>query len=82
MFRRSAASITICRRAGGHTPNGNILFAASPGFGQSPTHFFEFTSATSSPANSINQVADPVFNASTSVPSSTISSRCRTARYS
>ena len=47
-------------------PNGNILFAASPGFGQSPTHFFEFTSATSSPANSINQVADPVFNASTS----------------
>ena len=47
-------------------PNGNILFAASPGFGNSPTHFFEFTSATSSPANSINQVADPVFNASTS----------------
>jgi Divergent InlB B-repeat domain len=47
-------------------PNGNILFAASPGFGQSPTHFFEFTSATSSPANSINQVADPVVNASTS----------------
>jgi hypothetical protein len=47
-------------------PNGNILFAASPGFGQSPTHFFEFTSATSSPANSINQVADPVFHASTS----------------
>ena len=47
-------------------PNGNILFAASPGFGKSPTHFFEFTSATSSPANSINQVADPVFNASTS----------------
>jgi Divergent InlB B-repeat domain len=40
-------------------PNGNILFAASPGFGLTPTHFFEFTSA-----NAINQVADDVFNAS------------------
>ncbi len=40
-------------------PNGNILFAASPGFGNPPTHFFEFTSA-----NAINQVADDVFNAS------------------
>jgi len=47
-------------------PNGNILFGASPGYGQSPTHFFEFTSATSSPANSISQVADPLFNASSS----------------
>jgi hypothetical protein len=45
-------------------PNGNILFAASPGFNQSPSHFFEFTSATSSPANSINQVSDPILNAS------------------
>ena len=35
-------------------PNGNILFAASPGFGEAPTHFFEFTSA-----NTITQVADP-----------------------
>ncbi|WGJ16423.1 hypothetical protein QEV83_09420 [Methylocapsa sp. D3K7] len=42
-------------------PNGNILFAASPGFGNPPTHFFEFTSA-----NTINQVADDVFFASTS----------------
>jgi hypothetical protein len=47
-------------------PNGNILFAASPGFAHSPTHFFEFTSATSSPANSINQVADPIYFASSS----------------
>ena len=47
-------------------PNGNILFAASPGFSHSPTHFFEFTSATSSPANSINQVADPIFFAGSS----------------
>ncbi|MGH6727934.1 MAG: hypothetical protein ACREB8_15535, partial [Pseudolabrys sp.] len=35
-------------------PNGNILFAASPGYGSSPTHFFEFTSS-----NVINQVSDP-----------------------
>jgi hypothetical protein len=42
-------------------PNGNIFFAASPGFGLAPTHFFEFTSA-----NAINQVADDVFFASTS----------------
>ncbi len=40
-------------------PNGNILFAASSGYGQSPTHFFEFTSA-----NAINQVADTLYNAS------------------
>jgi len=45
-------------------PNGNILFAASPDSGQPPTHFFEFTSARSSPANSISQVADPIFHAS------------------
>jgi Divergent InlB B-repeat domain len=42
-------------------PNGNILFAASPGFGNPPTHFFEFTGA-----NAITQVADDVFFASTS----------------
>jgi hypothetical protein len=47
-------------------PNGNILFAASNGYGKMPTHFFEFTSATSSPANTINQVSDPLFNAGTS----------------
>lgn len=42
-------------------PNGNILFAASAGAYQSPTHFFEFTSA-----NAINQVADTLFFASSS----------------
>jgi hypothetical protein len=42
-------------------PNGNILFAASPGYGNSPTHFFEFTGA-----NAINQVNDTVFFASSS----------------
>ena len=40
-------------------PNGNILFAASPGFGTPPVHFFEFTGA-----NAINQVADDVYNSS------------------
>ena len=37
-------------------PNGNILFAASAGYGGSPTHFFEFTAQ-----NTIQQVADDVF---------------------
>jgi len=46
-------------------PNGNVLFAASPRYGHSPTHFFEFTSATSSPANTIKQVSDPLLGAST-----------------
>ena len=42
-------------------PNGNILFAASSGYGQIPTHFFEFTSK-----NVIKQVADTLFYASSS----------------
>lgn len=42
-------------------PNGNILFAASAGYGNAPTHFFEFTST-----NVINQVADTNFFASSS----------------
>ena len=46
-------------------PDGNILFAASNGYGDPGTHFFEFSSATSSPANSIAQVSDPLENAST-----------------
>ncbi len=37
-------------------PTGNILFAASHGYAQSPTHFFEFTRN-----NKIIQVADPLF---------------------
>lgn len=42
-------------------PDGYILFAASAGFGGQPTHFFEFT-----PNNKIQQVSDPVDNASSS----------------
>jgi len=42
-------------------PNGNILFAASAGYGGQPTHFFEFTTG-----NEINQVSDTVDYASTS----------------
>ena len=39
-------------------PDGNILFAAASGYAvASGTQFFEFTSATSTPANSIKQVA-------------------------
>jgi hypothetical protein len=36
-------------------PDGNILFAASPGYGKPPTHFFEFSTT-----NTIAQVADTV----------------------
>jgi hypothetical protein len=42
-------------------PDGAILFAASSGFGQSPTHFFEF-----SQANTIAQVADTQLHAGSS----------------
>ncbi len=34
-------------------PNGNILFGAETGYGEAPSHFFEFTTL-----NAINQVAD------------------------
>jgi hypothetical protein len=46
-------------------PDGNILFAGSSGYGDPGTHFFEFSSATSTPKNSITQVSDPLENAST-----------------
>ena len=62
----SGSYYTLADAPAAMLPNGNILFAASPGFSHSPTHFFEFTSATSSPANSINQVADPIFFADSS----------------
>ena len=42
-------------------PDGNILFAASPGYGGSPTHFFEF-----SVTDTIAQVTDTVDYASSS----------------
>jgi hypothetical protein len=38
-------------------PDGNILFAASSGFGQAPTHFFEVGAD-----NSITQVSDPLLH--------------------
>ena len=38
-------------------PNGRILFAASSGYGETPTHFFEFD-----PDNVITQVSDPLEN--------------------
>jgi hypothetical protein len=41
-------------------PSGNILFGASSGYGETPVHFFEFTTA-----NTIQQVSDPP-NAATS----------------
>jgi len=46
---------------GAMMPNGNILFAASSGYGDSPTHFFEYTHT-----DTIEQVADELENASTS----------------
>jgi hypothetical protein len=42
-------------------PNGNVLFAASSGYGDSPTHFFEYTAG-----GLINQVADTLLYASES----------------
>jgi hypothetical protein len=43
---------------GSMLPNGNVLFAASSGYGDVPTHFFEYTAG-----NVIHQVADPLYNA-------------------
>ena len=42
-------------------PDGNILFAASAGYGESPTHFFEFTTG-----NTIVQVPDMLEHSTTS----------------
>jgi len=42
-------------------PNGNVLFAASAGYGGMPTHFFEYSAA-----NAITQVSDPLDNSTTS----------------
>ncbi len=42
-------------------PSGNILFAASAGYGGSPTHFFEYTKN-----DAIDQVADTLFYSATS----------------
>jgi len=42
-------------------PNGNVLFAASSGYGNSPTHFFEFDRN-----NTIDQVSDTLLYSSSS----------------
>jgi len=57
----STTSCTLADAPAALLPNGNILFAASAGYGQSPTHFFEFTTG-----NKINQVSDTVDYASSS----------------
>jgi len=59
-----AGGKTACDLAdapGAMMPNGNILFAASAGYGGAPTHFFEYTAK-----DVIEQVADPLENASES----------------
>lgn len=60
----ATSSCTLADAPAALLPNGNVLFAASAGTG-APVHFFEFTAA-----NSIEQVADTVYFASTSVASS------------
>jgi FG-GAP-like repeat len=57
-------STTMCTLADAPAallPNGNILFAASAGFQQTPAHWFEFTST-----NAINQVVDDFYAANNS----------------
>ena len=54
-------SCTLADAPAALEPDGAILFAASSGFGQRPTHFFEF-----SRTNVITQVADTLLHASTS----------------
>jgi hypothetical protein len=54
-------SCTLADAPAALLPNGNILFAASAGYGKAPTHFFEFTAS-----NTIEQVADTVDFASSS----------------
>jgi hypothetical protein len=49
-------SCTLADAPGAMLPNGNILFAASAGYNQTPAHWFEFTNS-----NTINQVADDFF---------------------
>jgi hypothetical protein len=55
------ANCTLADAPAAILPNGNILFAASSGYSQVPTHFFEFTST-----DAIQQVGDPLFFANSS----------------
>jgi hypothetical protein len=53
-------SCTLADAPAALLPNGNILFAASAGYGGTPTHFFELS------GKKITQVSDPLFNANKS----------------
>ena len=55
------SSCTLADAPAALLSDGNVLFAASAGYAQSPTHFFELNGS-----NKIGQVADPLFNASSS----------------
>jgi len=57
----SSAGCTTADAPAAMLPNGNILFAAAPGYTTAGTHFFEYGSASS--GNAIVQVADPILNA-------------------
>jgi len=54
-------SCTLADAPAALLPNGDILFAASSGYGSAPTHFFEYSST-----NTITQVSDTKLHASTS----------------
>jgi hypothetical protein len=60
------SSCTLADAPAAVLPDGNILFGASALYAVAPTHFFEYTSATSTDPNTINQVADTLFFANTS----------------
>lgn len=53
-------SCTLADAPAALLPDGNILFAASAGYAQSPTHFFELA------GKKITQVSDPLLNANKS----------------
>lgn len=57
----SATSCSLADAPAALEPNGQVLFAASSGFGDHPTHFFEFSSIST-----IAQVADPVAHSANS----------------
>jgi hypothetical protein len=53
-----ATPCTLADAPAATMPDGNILFAASAGFANAPTHFFEYSAG-----NTITQVSDPLQNA-------------------
>lgn len=55
----SNAGCTLADAPAAMLPNGNVLFAAAPGYTDAGTHFFEYTAA-----NTVTQVQDPLQNAS------------------